>query len=167
MTVDFTSIPVIDLNEANDPATKDRVIRDLRHVLLNVGFLYIRNHGISEKAIHDLVETLPFLFNLSEDEKQEVALHNSPHFLGYSGTGTETTAGKTDGREQFEFATELEDDWFEGRPLAERLRGPNQASSPMSAVRHEDELTSSSVAFGFAIASPSRRSLHCRPDTAQ
>ncbi|KAF3009985.1 hypothetical protein E8E13_011336 [Curvularia kusanoi] len=127
MTVDFTSIPIIDLVEANNPVTKPQVLENLRHVLLNVGFLYISNHGVPEQSIQDLVKALPTLFNLTKKEKEEVALHNSPQFLGYSGTGTETTAGKADSREQFEFATELKDDWIEGQLLAERLKGPNQA----------------------------------------
>ena len=127
MAIDFTSIPVIDLGEAEDHALRPQVLEELRHVLLNVGFLYVRNHGIPGEVIHDLVTTLPVLFSLNEQEKNEVALCNSPHFLGYSGTGSETTAGKTDGREQFEFATELTNDWVEGQPLAERLKGPNQA----------------------------------------
>lgn len=39
--------------------------------------------------------------------------------------GTETTAGRADRREQFEFTTELDATWEEGMPLSERLRGPN------------------------------------------
>ncbi|KAI1855614.1 hypothetical protein JX265_006017 [Neoarthrinium moseri] len=58
--------------------------------------------------------------------KQAIALENSPHFLGYSGTGSESTGGQSDQREQVEFATELDAIWQEGMPLYERLRGPNQ-----------------------------------------
>jgi isopenicillin N synthase-like dioxygenase len=134
MTVDFTSIPIIDLGEAEDPAIRPRVLEERRHVLLNVGFLYVRNHRVSKKVIQDLVTALAVLFRLNEQEKDEVALCNSPHFLGYSGTGSETTAGRTDGREQFEFATELRDDWVEGQPLAERLKGPNQARCSTSVI---------------------------------
>jgi isopenicillin N synthase-like dioxygenase len=137
MTVDFTSIPVIDLGKAEDAATRPRVLEELQHVLLNVGFLYVRNHGVSEEVIQDLVTALPVLFNLDVRDKKEVALSNSPHFLGHSGTGSETTAGKTDGREQFEFATELTDDWAEGQPLAERLKGPNQARCSTSIIRSQ------------------------------
>ncbi|KAF3037280.1 hypothetical protein E8E11_002092 [Didymella keratinophila] len=122
MTTDFTSIPVIDLGAANDLVERQRIVAELRHVLLNVGFLYVRGHGVPKTVIRDLVKTLPVLFNLSSEVKEEVALQNSPHFLGYSAAGAETTAGKIDCREQFELATELEDDWGEARPLAERLR---------------------------------------------
>ncbi|KAF1960384.1 2OG-Fe(II) oxygenase [Byssothecium circinans] len=127
MTIsDFTSIPTIDLSKASDPSTKAHLLDDLRHALVSVGFLYVSNHGVSKTTISELVDALPKLFSLPDDAKKQVALENCPHFLGYSGTGAETTAGKTDKREQFEFATELVNDWAKGQPLAERLKGPNQ-----------------------------------------
>ena len=127
---DFTSIPVIDFAQANSPEMRAEVLAELRYALTHVGFLYISNHGISNVVIKSLVDALSRLFSLSDEEKFEVALSNSPHFLGYSGTGAETTAGKVDEREQFEFATELVNDWTEEKPLAEKLRGPNQVSEP-------------------------------------
>lgn len=123
---DFTSIPVIDLAKAQDPASRAELLSELRYALTNVGFLYVSSHGISSTAIRNLVNALPQLFSLSEEEKAEVALENSPHFLGYSSAGSEKTAGKVDQREQFEFATELPNDWDKEKPLSERLRGPNQ-----------------------------------------
>ncbi|KAK1756771.1 hyoscyamine 6-dioxygenase [Echria macrotheca] len=122
----FTSIPIVDLSLADDDSTKSQLLRQLRHALTEVGFLYIVNHGVPEAVIQKMVDALPNLFNLPTAAKVEVALHNSPHFLGYSADGSETTAGKTDRREQFEFATELTASWTDGKPLYERLRGPNQ-----------------------------------------
>ncbi|KAF1936587.1 2OG-Fe(II) oxygenase [Clathrospora elynae] len=123
---DFTSIPIIDLSKVNSPGSKVELLKDLRHALISVGFLYVSNHGVPESITRGLVDGLPQLFSLDDDKKKEVALENSPQFLGYSGTGAETTAGNVDKREQFEFATELVDDWTEGKPLSERLKGPNQ-----------------------------------------
>lgn len=128
MSSNFTSIPIIDLSKAHSPDTKNELLRDLRHAVTSIGFLYVSNHGVSESPISNLVDALPQLFRLSDAQKKTVALSNSPHFLGYSGTGSETTAGKVDKREQFEFATELEDEWVEGKPRSERLKGPNQVS---------------------------------------
>ena len=122
----FTEIPVLDLSLAEEASTKSRFLSDLRHAITDVGFLYVVNHGVPEAAISDIVDALPKLFSLSEDAKEMVALHNSPHFLGYSATGSETTAGKPDRREQFEFATELEAPSPNTKPLYESLRGPNQ-----------------------------------------
>jgi isopenicillin N synthase-like dioxygenase len=122
----FTEIPTIDLSLLNDSVTRPHLLAELRHVLTNVGFLYISNHGVLTEVIGALVDLLPTLFSLSAETKAEVALENSPHFLGYSAVGSETTAGKADSREQFEFATELTPVWRPGLPLYERLVGPNQ-----------------------------------------
>jgi len=122
------SIPTIDLGKSQDPATRPQVLQDLRHALLEVGFLYISNHGIKESVVNDLVHILPSLFGLPEETKEQVALVNSPHFLGFSRFGSEITAKVQDEREQFEFANELPDAYglTKGAPLYTRLQGPNQ-----------------------------------------
>jgi isopenicillin N synthase-like dioxygenase len=49
MTVDdFTDIPILDLSEAEDPDKKPLLLRRLRHILFNVGFLYISHTGVPE-----------------------------------------------------------------------------------------------------------------------
>lgn len=125
----FDSIPIIDLSLA--ATDKPRLLAQLRHALTDVGFLYVVNHGVPATAISDVVQALPRLFALPPGAKEGVALRNSPHFLGYSGDGAETTGGKTDRREQFEFATELGETWRVGSPLRDRLRGPNQVRNAL------------------------------------
>lgn len=126
MTSDFQSIPIIDLSLAESPETRPQLLKQLHRALIQIGFLYVSNHGVPRKAVQDLKSLLPRLFDLDSQTKENVALHKSPHFLGYSHVGSETTAGIADKREQFEFATELPDIWREGFPLYERLKGPNQ-----------------------------------------
>lgn len=122
----FTKIPIIDLSQADDNSARPEVLKSLRDALIEVGFLYVSNHGVSMTVVDNLVNALPTLFKLEDAVKSTVALENSPHFLGYSGVGSENTGGKVDRREQFEFATELRATWRPGVPLYERLRGPNQ-----------------------------------------
>ncbi|KAI0841203.1 Clavaminate synthase-like protein [Hypoxylon sp. FL0890] len=126
MATSFSEIPVIDLSLADDESTKSSLLSSLRSALTEVGFLYVSNHGVSAAVVEGLVNALPTLFDLDDEVKKSVALENSPHFLGYSGVGSENTGGKADRREQFEFATELTHSWHPGIPLYERLRGPNQ-----------------------------------------
>ncbi|TAQ86387.1 hypothetical protein B7494_g5299 [Chlorociboria aeruginascens] len=45
----FDSIPILDLSLAKDPSTKPDFLTQLRHALLEVGFLYLKNVGISEE----------------------------------------------------------------------------------------------------------------------
>jgi isopenicillin N synthase-like dioxygenase len=87
--------------------------------LFDVGFLYITNHGVPQNTITTLTDLLPPLFALRNEEKAALSKLNSPHFLGYSGFAEETTLGKQDLREQFDFATEL--------PVV--YAGPGQAGS--------------------------------------
>ena len=103
-SIQVSSIPTVDLSKAASSSTRNQLLQDLRHALLEVGFLYLTNHGIDPSIIDDLVATLPTLFNLADENKSSVALINSTHFLGYSQFGSETTADIADQREQFEFA---------------------------------------------------------------
>lgn len=128
MSTNFSEIPILDLSLADDPSTKPQLLKELKHVLLNVGFLYVKNHGVPKNTIGRLVNALPSLFALPDEEKNSIALEKSPHFLGYGGIGAETTAQVSDQREQFEFATELEASWVEGDPIYKRLLGPNQVN---------------------------------------
>ncbi|KAF2686334.1 2OG-Fe(II) oxygenase [Lentithecium fluviatile CBS 122367] len=148
----FTSIPTIDLSKITSPSSKAKLLYDLRHALLSVGFLYVTNHSVPDHVIKELVNALPLLFDLPSFAKNEVALQNSSHFLGYSETGAETTAGKVDAREQFEFSTELIDDWTPENLLADRLKGPNQWPSAYPELRqvverYIEELTRLSEKF--------------------
>ncbi len=122
------SIPTIDLGKAGDPSTRPQVVQEVRHALLDIGFLYLANHGIEETIVQNLVTLLPFLFALPDEVKESEALVQSPHFLGYSKFGAEYTAKVQDEREQFELANELGDkyDRTPGLPLYTRLQGPNQ-----------------------------------------
>ncbi|KAI7030579.1 hypothetical protein KC352_g47565, partial [Hortaea werneckii] len=45
----FKEIPVLDLSEARSDASKPEFLAQLRDALLNVGFLYIKNTGISQE----------------------------------------------------------------------------------------------------------------------
>jgi isopenicillin N synthase-like dioxygenase len=130
------NIPVLDLTLADSPEQRPLLLDQLRNALFNVGFLYIINHGISEHVISNLADNLPALFDLPESSKAKLSKINSPHFLGYSGFAEETTQGKHDLREQFDFATELPVIYQENAvdekserdfsKLYWRLRGPNQ-----------------------------------------
>lgn len=136
ITESFTEIPRLDLSLANDPSTEPRLLSQLRYVLTSIGFLYVENHGVSQTVVSEVVSALPTLFALSDEAKAQVGLTMSPHFLGYSGDGSETTAGKSDRREQFEFATELSATWKPGTPLRERLRGPNPVCYNVHCLAH-------------------------------
>lgn len=139
-----TELPILDLSQANDPHQKAALLARLHDTLFIVGFLYIKNHGVRDETISNLVSLLPMLFDQPPAAKSALSKLNSPHFLGYSGYAEETTLGARDLREQFDFATELPVIWrpnaqkLESEPTTQadarrdfsklywRLRGPNQ-----------------------------------------
>ncbi|KAF7886109.1 hypothetical protein EAF00_010212 [Botryotinia globosa] len=129
MSTNFSEIPILDRSLANDPSTKPQLLKELKHVLLNVGFLHVKNHGVPKDTVDEI------FICTSDEEKNSIALEKSPHFLGYSRMGAETTAQISDQKEQFEFATELESSWVEGDPIYKKLLGPNQWPSSLPSIR--------------------------------
>jgi isopenicillin N synthase-like dioxygenase len=144
MTV--ATLPILDLSKADEPLQKQELLGELHEALFNIGFLYIKNHGIVSEIIANMVSLLPLLFDQPAEAKSALSKLNSPHFLGYSGYAEETTLGQKDLREQFDLATELPVIWnpdaeppVEDQRIAStshrhrdfskpywRLRGPNQ-----------------------------------------
>lgn len=154
MSTSFSEIPIFDLAKAEDPQTRSKSLLELRRILVQVGFLYITNHGVPVTTIERLIKVLPHIFVLPDVAKDEVALVNSPHFLGYSKFGSEQTAKRADQREQYEFANELPVSYTpeRGDPLFMRLHGPNQWPSACPELRdivgsYINELTSLAKKF--------------------
>ena len=65
----FTSISILDLALAQDPATKPQFLADLRHALMEVGFLYLRNVGISDEDFKRVITQGRAFFDIPEEEK--------------------------------------------------------------------------------------------------
>lgn len=54
-TKPFSSLPILPLSQALDPATKPKFLEDLRHALLNVGFLYLSETELPDQLIKDVI----------------------------------------------------------------------------------------------------------------
>ena len=65
----FTSIPVLDLSLAGDPRTKPGFLADLRHALMEVGFLYLENVGIPDELYEEVIREGKAFFDLPVEEK--------------------------------------------------------------------------------------------------
>jgi isopenicillin N synthase-like dioxygenase len=74
----FDSIPMLDLSLARSPQTKASFLNDLRHALLEVGFLYIKNTDVSIKLIRDVIDQGRAFFDLPLEKKLEVEMKNVP-----------------------------------------------------------------------------------------
>jgi isopenicillin N synthase-like dioxygenase len=65
----FSSIPILDLSLARDESTKPQFLEELRHALLEVGFLYIKNTGIPDELVERVKKLGIEFFEIPEEEK--------------------------------------------------------------------------------------------------
>jgi hypothetical protein len=84
-TQTFDTIPILPLSHAGDPDKKPKFLSDLRHALLNVGFLYLSETGLPDQLIRDVIkECQSFFRDLPEEEKEKIEMKNQRSFLGWS-----------------------------------------------------------------------------------
>ncbi|KIW91778.1 uncharacterized protein Z519_07748 [Cladophialophora bantiana CBS 173.52] len=121
----FNSIPVLDLSLARDPNTKPAFLIELRRVLLEVGFLYLKNVGIEDAMFEKVKSEGKAFFDLPKEEKLKIEMKNAPSFLGYSKLGNEVTADAIDHREQIDLST-THPLKRPDQPLYMNILGPNQ-----------------------------------------
>ncbi|ODV90861.1 hypothetical protein CANCADRAFT_24200 [Tortispora caseinolytica NRRL Y-17796] len=125
----ISSLPVIDLNR-DTPEERDALLADLKDALFRIGFIYLKGHGVEDLA-RKIADITPGAFDIPQEKKDEVSMVNSPHFVGYTRLGAETTALHTDRREQYDFGSIRSSiDYGENSPAWNRVRGPSQFPDP-------------------------------------
>lgn len=65
----FTAIPILDLAQARDSATKPAFLAELRHALMEVGFLYLKNVGIPDELFKEVISEGKAFFDIATEEK--------------------------------------------------------------------------------------------------
>ena len=53
-SIDKDRVPVIDINKINSNSDKIKISKQLYKASTDLGFIYIKNHNISDKLINDL-----------------------------------------------------------------------------------------------------------------
>ncbi|MFE0463489.1 isopenicillin N synthase family dioxygenase [Kitasatospora sp. NPDC058965] len=131
------ALPVIDLSAADGtPEQRAALHAELHRAATEVGFFHLIGHGVSAAETADLTGAMHAFFALPEDQRLAVSNLNSPHFRGYTRTGAERTAGRSDWRDQLDIGPELP----EHRPGADEpaywwLEGPNQWPADLPQLR--------------------------------
>ena len=82
MIMSFNEIPVLDLSLSRHSDTKPAFLSSLRDALLDVGFLYIKDTGINDALVQDVIGQGKAFFSLSDEQKLEIQMKNVPSFLG-------------------------------------------------------------------------------------
>jgi isopenicillin N synthase-like dioxygenase len=114
-------LPLLDIRGYyTDPMS---FVEELRKACHNVGFFLLRHDvplGLSEQQMEEARQ----FFKQPLEKKLEISYEHSPAFRGYMKLGVENTSGKTDLREQVEFAQEAQGGKTH-HAYYERLRGRN------------------------------------------
>ncbi|GAA1715019.1 MULTISPECIES: isopenicillin N synthase family dioxygenase [Dietzia] len=126
-SVDFESIPVIDVSTLADPRGPSAECVDrLGEAARGVGFLLIVNHGVADETFRAMHEAAQRFFAQPDSVKREVYIGNSTNHRGYVPIGEEVFAGATpDLKEAYDLSIDLPADhpeYLAGNPLL----GPNQ-----------------------------------------
>lgn len=91
----YNEIPSLDLADFNsgDPERKARFVQDLGRAFNQIGFVAIRNHGLSDALVKRLYDSTQKFFSLSDSVKQKYEHPELNGQRGYVGKGKETAKG--------------------------------------------------------------------------
>lgn len=82
--ISFSEIPIVDIGTLIDDSDALSVANKIGDILQNVGFLYIKNHGVDPQLIADAYRESRAFFNLPFAEKDRVNIKHSGQTLrGY------------------------------------------------------------------------------------
>lgn len=120
----FTSIPIIDLEFLQQDYSG--FIANLRDICHHVGFFYLTNHGISAEKMTLMLSQARELFQLPQEVKESLSIHQSVHYRGYGALNAEITKGVPDYKETFDLGLERTAGVGKTNAHYEVLHGPNQ-----------------------------------------
>ncbi|KAJ7786706.1 hypothetical protein B0H14DRAFT_2473945 [Mycena olivaceomarginata] len=109
----FKAIPIIDLSNisSTEPVVRRALVAEIKHACMEVGFFYVKNHGIPQEVMQQTLTQMTRFFDLPLEEKLEVENKKTPNFMGYSPvlSGNNDPNGAGDLQEGFEFKFEALD----------------------------------------------------------
>ena len=103
-------LDVIDLSGLGsaDPAAVRRVAAELGRACRDVGFFYVRNHGVPDALLSGIFRCSEAFFTAPRAEKDELAITRSRHNRGYVGIATESlNLAQADLKEAFNIGLDL------------------------------------------------------------
>ncbi len=137
--IPFTSIPVIDLASflTGGETDRRRVAAVIDDACRNVGFFYIRNHGVPEAVLERAFSETRRFFALPMEEKRRIDFrHSRTRVRGFIPLGElkADPSAKTDHQEGFDYGVELPPEDPDHR-AGNILYGPNQWPAALPSFR--------------------------------
>lgn len=109
----YDEVPSLDLADftGGDPALKAKFVEDLGQAYKNIGFVAIKNHGLSDELTGNLYSIIKDFFSLEENTKGKYEIPELYGQRGYIGKGKEHAKGRTTGdlKEFFHVGQEVTD----------------------------------------------------------
>ena len=95
----YDEVPSVDLADftSNDPVVKENFVQTLGNAYKNIGFVAVKNHGLSDKSTENLYSAVKEFFALPEATKQQYEIANLGGQRGYTSKGKEHAKGRTVG----------------------------------------------------------------------
>jgi len=95
----YDEVPSLDLADflSGDPEKKQKFVQDLGDAYNNIGFVAIKNHGLSEELTQKLYSTIEKFFALPDEVKQKYEAPEIQFQRGYTGKGKEHAKGRSTG----------------------------------------------------------------------
>lgn len=95
----YDEIPSLDLNDFKNgsEATKNEFVRNLGKAYSNIGFVAIKNHGLSDELTNKLYSSVQHFFSLSDDIKSKYEVEGLAGQRGYVSKGKEKAKGRNTG----------------------------------------------------------------------
>jgi isopenicillin N synthase-like dioxygenase len=89
------SIPSLDLADftSGNSILKDKFVQDLGKAFNNIGFVAIKNHGLTDANTEKLYQIVQDFFKAPDDLKKQYAIEGIAGQRGYIGKGKETAKG--------------------------------------------------------------------------
>lgn len=116
----FDTIPSLDLNDfrQHDASSREAFVHSLGQAFTDIGFVAIKNHGLSAELTAELYDNVRAFFALPTETKKKYELEALHGQRGYTGRGKEHAKGRStaDLKEFFQIGQIIED----GHPMKDR-----------------------------------------------
>jgi len=95
----YDEIPSLDLNDfkSDNASSKQKFVDDLGQAYSNIGFVAVKNHGLSDRLTEKLYASIQSFFALADHEKQQYEIAGLFGQRGYVSKGKEKAKGRNTG----------------------------------------------------------------------